>query len=527
MTLTSIQFPLFCLLLTVLYFLVPGSWQWILLLGFSLYFYTRSGYLALVFLLTAALAAFLTGLWMERELERAKLQLSECKDRSQKAAIREASGKKRRHAFILMCVVVFGIWIVTKYSSMIVSTIAPLLSPAQTDGAMSFVDRMIVPLGISFYTFNCAGYVIDVSRKKYAAEKNPLKFLLYVSFFPHIIQGPFSRFDRLGKTLFAPHRFDWDRMALGLRRVLYGYCQKLLVADKLAPTVNAVLANPAATPGVYLFVAILGYGIQLYADFAGYMNIMCGLCQIMGIELEENFRQPYFAVSIQNYWKRWHITLGNWYSDYIFYPASMGKTAQKIGRKAREKFGARMGKLLPSYFAMIFVWTLTGLWHGASWTFVVWGWLNFVIIVFSMQAAPAYDWMKGKLHIRDGNIPFRIFQVIRTILLVSLLRIFYCSPTLGAAIDYIRMMFTPNWGLIFTSPKQVLITSCMGGAVAMKYVIAGVVCIFVVDLVKETGKKFHVPMPVRMVVWGLLLCVLIIGGGNGDAAIGGFMYAQF
>ena len=525
MTLTSIQFPLFCLLLTVLYFLVPGSWQWILLLGFSLYFYTRSGYLALVFLLTAALAAFLTGLWMERELERAKLQLFECKDRSQKAAIREASGKKRRHAFILMCVVVFGIWIVTKYSSMIVSTIAPFLSPAQMDGAMSFVDRMIVPLGISFYTFNCAGYVIDVSRKKYPAEKNPLRLLLYVSFFPHIIQGPFSRFDRLGKTLFAPHKFDWDRMCSGLGRILYGYCEKMLVADKLSPAVNAVLADPSKTPGIYLLVAILGYGIQLYADFSGYMNIMCGLCQVLGIELEENFRQPYFAVSIQNYWRRWHITLGNWYTDYVFYPASMGKTAQKIGRKAREKFGPRMGKLLPSYFAMIFVWTLTGLWHGASWTFVVWGWLNFVIIVFSMQAQPAYDWTKQKLHIKDSNILWRIFQVIRTILLVSLLRIFYCSPSVGAAINYIRMMFTPNWSLLVTAPKKVMLTSLAQSGIALKYILAGTFAIFIVDLVKENEKKIRIPMPVRMVFWGLLFCVLIIGMERGST--GGFMYAQY
>ncbi len=527
MAITSLQFIVFCIILTVIYFILPGSWQWILLLGFSIWFYTRSGYAALLFLLVAAMASYAAGLWMERELERSRQQISACEDRTQKAQVREASRRRRRRAFILLCFLIFGIWVVTKYSSMILNTIAPLLSPEASGRGKTLLDQLIVPLGISFYTFNCAGYVIDVSRKKYPAEHNPLRFLLYVSFFPHIIQGPFSRFDRLGRTLFAPHRFDWDRMAAGLSRMLYGYCEKLLVADKLAPTVNAVMANPSATPGVYLFVAILGYGVQLYADFSGYMNIMCGLCQVLGIELEENFRQPYFAVSIQNYWRRWHITLGNWYSDYVFYPASMGKTAQKIGRKARERFGPRMGKLLPSYFAMVFVWTLTGLWHGARWTFVVWGWLNFAIIVFSMQAAPVYDWLKGKLHIRDTFFLWRIFQVIRTILLVSLLRIFYCSPTVGAALDYIRMIFTPNWNLLWRRPIHVLTTACSGTPVAMKYILAGTLGIFIVDLVRETGKKFHIPMPVRMVFWGLLFCVLLIGGGGGDASVGGFMYAQF
>lgn len=526
MIITSMQFIIFCIILTVAYFLIPKSWQWILLLGFSMYFYTRSGYIALIFLLVTATAAYLTGLWMEKQLNLSKEQLAQCEDRAQKAQVREASRKKRRLGFILMCILIFGIWVVTKYSSMFFDTIAPLLSPEQMTGAMTFVDRLIVPLGISFYTFNCAGYVIDVSRKKYPAERNPLRFLLYVSFFPHIIQGPFSRFDRLGKTLFAPHRFDWDRMCAGMARMLYGYCEKVLVADKLSPTVSAVLADPAKTPGVYLFITILAYGIQLYADFSGYMNIMCGLCQVLGIELEENFRQPYFAVSIQNYWKRWHITLGNWYSDYIFYPASMGKTAQKIGRKAREKFGPRMGKLLPSYFAMIFVWTLTGLWHGASWTFVVWGWLNFAIIVFSMQAAPGYDWLKAKLHIKDTSIFWRIFQVIRTILLVSLLRIFYCSPSVGAAINYIRMMFTSNWSLLVTAPKKVLLTACAGKGITLKYILAGSIAIFIVDLVKESGKKFHIPMPIRMVFWGLLFCVLLMGA-SGNVSVGEFMYAQY
>ncbi len=527
MSITSMQFVFFCMLLSVLYFLLPGTLQWVLLLVFSLYFYTRAGYAALIFIIGAAAIAYAVGLWMEKENSLSKERLSRLSDRGEKAACREASKKKKRRMFTLMCVVLFGTWGVAKYSTMVLDTISPLLSAGTADQARSLVDRLIVPLGISFYTFNCAGYVIDISRKKYAAEKNPLKLLLYVSFFPHIIQGPFSRFDRLGRTLFEHHRFDWDRMASGLGRMVFGYFEKLLIADKLAPSVNAVLADPSRTPGIYLVVAILSYGIQLYADFSGYMNIMCGLCQILGIELEENFRQPYFAVSIQNYWKRWHITLGNWYSDYIFYPVSMGKTAQKIGRKAREAFGPRMGKLLPSYFAMIFVWTLTGLWHGASWTFVVWGWLNFVIIVFSMQAAPAYDWMKAKLHINDKGLFWRIVQVIRTILIVSLLRIFYCSPTVGAAFSYIRMMFTPNWGLLLTDTRDVLVTAMAGKGLTMGFLLINIPILFGVDLAKESGKKFNIPMPVRMIAWGVMLCFLLIEGGNGNAAAGGFMYAQF
>ena len=526
MNITSIAFLLFAAVLTAAYFILPRRCQWILLLAFSLYFYTRSGYEGLLLLLLTAAVSFITALWMEKENDSSRKKISALGSREEKAAQRELSKKKKRSIFILMCFVIFGIWVVTKYSGMILNAVQAMAPSADLSVARGRVERLIVPLGISFYTFNCAGYVIDISRKKYAAERNFFRFLLYVSFFPHIIQGPFSRFDRLGRTLFSTHSFDYDRMCGGLWRILYGYCQKLLVADKLSATVTAVMASPEKTPGIYLLAAVLGYGFQLYADFAGYMNIMCGICQILGIELEENFRQPYFAVSIQNYWQRWHMTLGHWYSDYVFYPASMGKTAQKIGRSARNRFGPGMGKLLPSYFAMVFVWTLTGLWHGARWTFVVWGWLNFAVIVFSMQSAGLYDRVKTILHIRDESLPWRIFQIIRTLLIVSILRVFYCAETVEGAMRYLRLLFTPNWGMVL-HPKQILLTAWCAKPITLYYVCTGIIIIFIMDLIRENGWKIKAPAPLRAAVFAALFCVIVIGAGGGNASVGGFLYAQF
>ena len=185
-----------------------------------------------------------------------------------------------------------------------------------------------------------------------------------------------------------------------------------------------------------------------------------------------------------------------------------------------------MGKLLPSYFAMIFVWTLTGLWHGASWTFVVWGWLNFAIIVFSMQMEPVYTRMKGALHINDASRWWRVVMIIRTFLLVSLLRIFYCSQTVSGAFRYIALMFRPNWNLL-AHPVDVLLTACAGTPIRLFYITIGVLAVFGVDLVKENKYERPVPWIIRGLVYGLMLCLIIMGAAQGNGSVGGFMYAQF
>ena len=526
MSITSKDYVAFLTGVTAVYFILPKKMQWLVLLAASMGFYVLSGVKGTAFILVTAVITYFAALAMEKANARSKDTMGQLKDRDAKAAERERLRREKKRLFVLVCFVIFGIWIVVKYSPMLLQTVRALAPSVDLRAANRRVEHFIVPLGISFYTFTATGYLLDVSRKKYPAERNFLKYLLFVSFFPHIIQGPFSRFDRLGKTLFAEHSFDYDRMARGVRRMLFGYFEKLLVADKLSPTVTAVMASPEEYQGVYLLIAVIAYGIQLYADFAGYMNIMCGFCELLGVELEENFRQPYFSISIQNYWTRWHMTLGHWYSDYIFYPCSMGKTAQKIGRNARQKFGPRMGKLLPSYFAMIFVWTLTGLWHGASWTFVVWGWLNFAIIVFSMQMEPVYTRMKGALHINDASRWWRVVMIIRTFLLVSLLRIFYCSQTVSGAFRYIALMFRPNWNLL-AHPVDVLLTACAGTPIRLFYITIGVLAVFGVDLVKENKYERPVPWIIRGLVYGLMLCLIIMGAAQGNGSVGGFMYAQF
>ena len=566
MSVASFPFLLFCLVLTAVYYILPAcssygsrllsagrrvagredtvsrrkahrqaqdcGVQWIILLVFSLFFYTRSGWAGFVFMAITTAATYLAALWMERENAASQRRLSEISGgqvRQEKAREREQTKRKKRRFFTLMCVPVFGIWVVLKYGAMLVSTAQSLLPAADFSAAQLRAESFILPLGLSFYTFNAAGYVIDVSRKKYPAERNIFKYLLFLSFFAHIVQGPFSRYDRLGKDLFRRHRLKAANLTAGAERMLFGFMEKYLIADRMAKAIAASMSGMEDNPGVFLFLAILGYGIQLYADFRGYMDIVCGICRMLDIRLEENFRQPYFSVSLRDYWTRWHVTLGNWYTDYIFYPASMGHTAQRLGRRSRKLFGARMGKLIPGYFAMIFVWTLTGLWHGASWTYVIWGWLNFAVIVFSMQMEPVYGALKKGLRIDSGSRALKLWQMLRTVLVVSLLRIFYCSASVDEALRYIRLMLTPNYHELLLHPVMLLEQVWVGSGkgISLFFVLGGTLLMLISDILKEKGKELKIPWPLRAALWALLFCLVLLGYKGSASGTSTFMYANF
>ena len=264
---------------------------------------------------------------------------------------------------------------------------------------------------MSFYTFYAIGYLVDVYRGKYPAERNFGKYLTFLTFFLHIVQGPFSRYDELGKSLFQKHSFTYMRLCTGCSRILWGITKKTVIADKIDIVITTIFSYYDEYSGIYIFFALACYSIRLYADFSGYMDIVCGFSYILDIELKENFRQPYFAKSVDEFWRRWHITLGAWFKDYVFYPISMGKISQKIGKWSRNTWGFAIGKLIPGYLALIGVWTLTGLWHGANWGYLIWGYLNMIAILFSMQFSGYSRRIQQKMHLNARSVPFGSFSL--------------------------------------------------------------------------------------------------------------------
>lgn len=204
-----------------------------------------------------------------------------------------------------------------------------------------------MPLGLSYFIFQSVGYVIDVYRGKLSAQKNPLKYGLFVSFFPQMVQGPISRYDQLAPQLLSQRSLDWRDLKLGIQLCLWGYFKKLVIADRAAVLVNAVITENCPYGGAIIASGILFYCIQLYCDFSGGIDITRGVARMFGIDMAENFRRPIFAMSLTEYWRRWHITLGAWMRDYVFYPLSLSKTFGKLSRWARTHIKGTGGKILP------------------------------------------------------------------------------------------------------------------------------------------------------------------------------------
>lgn len=195
--------------------------------------------------------------------------------------------------------------------------------------------QILLPLGISFYTFQSSGYILDVYWKRCKAEHHPLKYALFVSFFPQILQGPIGRYSRLAHQLYEPHKFESANITRGLERILWGFFKKMILADWSAVFVDAIFDNPDQYGGLAIF-GVLFYTIQLYADFSGGMDVVIGIASMFGIELDENFTRPFFATSITDFWHRWHITLGTWMKDYVFYPVTLSGWMKKFGRWAKK-----------------------------------------------------------------------------------------------------------------------------------------------------------------------------------------------
>lgn len=299
---------------------------------------------------------------------------------------------------------------------------------------------LVIPLGISFYIFQSTSYVIDLYRKKYEPQKNIFKYALFVSFFPQIVQGPISRYDEISPMLYSDEANSYD-FSHGLLLILYGYFKKLVIADRAAVLVGSVFSNSDYYSGLFVFVAIIFYSIQIYCDFSGGIDIARGVAYLFGIRLAENFKRPFLSTSIGDFWRRWHITLGSWMRDYVFYPLSFTKLFAYINKKSRKVMGRRAGKFLTLTISTYVVYLIIGIWHGAGLNFLAFGFYNGTIISISLILERTFNKWKKALHITKDNKVYHAFQVIRTALLVFLGRYFTRSESLHQALHLLKKTF--------------------------------------------------------------------------------------
>ncbi len=531
MALTSSIFVLFLIVCLAVYYLVPGRAQWIVLLVLSYVYYLYASLPAVIFLILSTVVTFFTARRVQacrdrmrsgKEQDPSEGRRPENAETADGKAWAAEQKKAARRAMLFGLIVDLGVLAVLKYSNFVLQNVGALFH------AQLPVLRLLLPLGISYYTFQTIGYLLDVYWGRTRAETSLAKYALFVSFFPQLVQGPIGRYGKLIGQLTAERRFDSRQFQTGLLRILWGVFKVLMLAGWASVYRQAIFADPDAYAGIAVFGVLL-YSAELYGNFSGGIDIAIGVALLFGIRLDENFRQPYFATSISDFWRRWHITLGGWMKDYVLYPLTLSRAMNRFGQACRKRFGRKVGRLLPICLSSIIVFFLVGIWHEASWNYIGWGLYNGIIIAFSSLMAGPYQKAKQKLHISDRSKGWYVFTILRTFAIINLSWYFDCVDRVGTAFRMIRYSLTrfqPSAFLSISSGKlgtaytpYALLTLCLAAAL-----------LFAASVQRERGVGIREallakPAAVRFVLCLiLLLCVVSF---SPMAAEGGFIYAQF
>lgn len=531
MSFTSAAFILFAALTLLVYYLVPKKAQWVVLLVASLVFYGAAGGWYLPFILLTILSTWLCALVIFKRARAAEVYLSEHKSEMTKEERKayKAAQKKKRLPFLLGGLVFnFGILGVLKYTAFVLSGVNDLLSLFRMDGIT--IPSLILPLGISFYVFRSTAYLIDVYWGKAEPERNVAKYALFISFFPAVIQGPICRWKELGQQLFTPHKAEWSHLSEGFLRVLWGFFKKVVIADTAMIAVKAIIASPNDFGGMYVLLLIILYSAVIYGDFTGGIDVTVGLSRMMGLRLTENFDHPFSSRSTQEYWNRWHMTMGSYFTDYVFNPLSVSGFMTKTGKWCREHLGRAVGMRVPVYLATIITWFLTGLWHGASWNFIVWGLLNGLVILVSRELSPLYAKFHKRFPKLKENGLYGGFCAVRTFFLMGAIRILDCYRDVPVTFKAFGSIFYDfkSWGDLAGG----VILEKLGLNVAQCLLIAvGVLIVFLVSRRSKTRPVLtevsERPLLYGMVCASLVLVILLLGSYGIGFNAGDFIYGQY
>ena len=421
MIFNSIDFLIFFPIVVCIYFVIPKKLRYLWLLAASYYFYMCWNPAYIVLIVISTLITYVCGLLVGK--------------------IRDGGDVTERKRLRLMRVVLavslimnLGILIYFKYTNFLIGALNPILEKMHIR-AVSTLD-ILLPVGISFYTFQAIGYTIDVYRGDTKAEKNIVRYALFISFFPQLVAGPIERSKNLLQQMKDIPRYqlwDYQRVTSGLMTMVWGFFQKVVIADRIAVLVNHVFANYEQYQMTALWAGAIAFAIQIYCDFSGYSTIAIGAAKVLGFNLIENFDTPYFAQSVSDFWRRWHISLSRWFRDYVYIPLG----------------GNRCGKL-KKYRNLMITFGVSGLWHGANWTYLVWGLLHGAYQIIEKELEPVMGVIHKKCHTRTTTFGYRLFKSLVTFIMVDIAWIFFRASSLKQAVHYIRRMFLyRDWWSLF------------------------------------------------------------------------------
>lgn len=524
MIFTSLKFILFISAVFIGYFIFPKRYRWIWLLISSYCFYFSASIKYGFYLVFSTISTYIAALAIGKITERFSVPPDMGKE--EKKALRRKNDRKKKLVVAAAVLINFGILFFIKYYNFSVLSLAKFTGLFGFDFSPHTLS-LVLPVGISFYTFQVIGYIIDVYRGVCDPQKNFFKYALFASYFPQIMQGPIGRYqDLVSGGLFEGRSFDYDRAMFGLQRMTFGFFEKLVIADRLAIAVNTVWADYASYGKAEIIFACILYAIQIYADFAGYMDIALGASEVMGIKMAENFDAPYFAASVPEFWRRWHMTLGSWFREYLFYPVMRSGWCSALGKKLKKSLGKGVSSKTTTVIALLCVWFFTGLWHGSSWHYVAWGVYYGILIILSMLLAPLFDKAVDKLSLDRERPSYKLVQILKTFALVCVGYVLFRSDSLSQAKGIFMSVLSPAVPL--STPLGIGLD-----AKDLKVALVAVAVLFAVDLFryKKIDPRSVISKQGLWLRWiiyfAFIFAVLIYGIYGPGYSSASFIYFQF
>ena len=518
MTITSLAFLVFVLLGAVIYYIIPKKLQWMELLLLSVLFYWFAATpVTIVYLIVFTAIAYFSAILSYGALQ---------KDRESKKASAITG---------TAIVAILLIWFVVKGRGLWYPILAKLLAVTKPSFAAELDGFQIVAaLGMGYFTLQVLGYIIDCYWGNLEPQRNPLKLFLFVIYFPQLTTGPISRYAQL-ESLFEPHAFRYENICMGAQRILWGFFKKLVIAERLGILISGISADPAQFHGVYSWIILLLYPLQMYADFSGCMDIVIGVSGLFDIGLPENFNNPFLSRNSQEFWQRWHITLGSWAKDYVLYPLLKSGPMLRFGKATRKKFGRRWGGFLKNCVCMFCLWMVMGIWHG-GYRYIVgvslWYW---IILMMGNLLSPSFGKLNTKLGIKTESFSWHLFQSARTYLIYAVGACFFLKGVSGG-FDLLKDCFRVFTDRGYANPWALYNGSVFETGVTyrdLNILVLGIVLLILVGILREkygyariwAAKQGFI---FRWMIWCFLFVMVLVYGiyGPGYEA-SAFIYQGF
>lgn len=501
MLFNSISFLVFFPIVVLLYYAVPKKYRYIWLLIASYYFYMSWNAKYALLLLFSTGATYLTAIAMDACVKNKRFD--------------EKKKTRCKKILVAVCMAInLFILFYFKYADFMIGNVNRVLSLLHVE-MLDTLD-VVLPVGISFYTFQALGYIVDVYRENVKVEKNFLRYALFISFFPQLVAGPIERSGNLLSQMREEHRFSFENMREGLVLMVWGFFLKLVIADRIAIFVDAVYSDLTTYTGYYVIVATVLFAFQIYCDFAGYSTIAMGAARVMGFELMDNFNAPYFSRSISEFWRRWHVSLNSWFRDYLYIP--LGGSRKGVVRK---------------YVNIMIVFLLSGLWHGAAMHFVIWGGINGIGQIIGEILMPLRNRMQKVLHLNRKSFSHKLLQTFCTFCLVDFAWIFFRASSLSDALTAVKSIFHADNPWIFFDSSLYLVGEGVLTNKGYQLMWISIAVLLVADVFKYKGIKIREAVAKQELWfrWGLyivaVLSILVFGIYGYGYDEQNFIYFQF